>query len=305
MKFGNTIQLFAPLYISNECENSCLYCGFNAANNIKRMTLDDDEVLKEAEIIHSRGFRHILLLTGESRKTVPVQRIASTGKMLHGKFASISIEVYPMETGEYRLMAVSGIDGLTLYQETYNRDVYAAVHPAGKKKDFAWRLNAPDRGGTAGFRKLGIGALLGLADWRVDGFFTALHAMYLAKKYWRSFIQISFPRIREAPGSFVPEHTLSDRDLTHLICAMRIILPEAGFTLSTRESPLFRDNIIPLGITVMSAGSKTNPGGYSGTKISDGQFCTADTRSPIEIAAVLRNKGFDPVWKDWDRNFCC
>ena len=302
-RFGNTMQLYAPLYISNECTNSCLYCGFNCTNKINRVTLTIDEVEQEADILYRQGFRHILLLTGEDKKAVPVVSLADIAARIHKKFASVSIEVYPMEEDEYALMVSSGIDGLTLYQETYHRDVYRMVHPAGKKKNFYWRLAGPDRGGRAGLRKIGIGTLLGLADWRVDSFFTAVHALYLTRTYWKSQIQVSFPRLRAAPGGFQPLVDVSDRDLTHLICIMRIILPDAGLVLSTRESPRMRDNLLPLGITMTSAGSRTEPGGYGRPGVADNQFSVEDKRTPDEIYRVIRKHGLDPVWKDWDRDF--
>jgi 2-iminoacetate synthase len=215
----------------------------------------------------------------------------------------VSLEVYPMKTDEYRHMSRCGIDGLTLYQETYNRETYSEVHPAGKKKDFLWRLTGPDRGGKAGFRKIGIAPLLGLADWRIEGFFTALHALYLSKTYWKSHIQISFPRLRTAPGGFHPPVEISDHALTHLICAMRIILPDAGLVLSTREPEYIRDNVMSLGITMMSAGSRTEPGGYTHPGQADNQFSIEDRRSPEEMCQAIRGHGLDPVWKDWDRDF--
>jgi 2-iminoacetate synthase len=302
-RFGNIIQLYAPLYISNECSNSCLYCGFNIHNSIKRTTLSPEETLKEADILYREGFRHILLVSGEHRAKLPVDALAAIALRIHGIFSSVSIEVYPMKEEEYSLMAASGVDGLTLYQETYDRDVYAAVHPAGPKRDFDWRLLAPDRGGRAGLRKIGIGALLGLADWRLDGFFTALHARYLTETYWRSQIQVSFPRLRHAEGDFATPHPVSDRDLVHLICAMRIILPDAGLVLSTREPATLRDHLMPLGITMMSAGSRTEPGGYSNPEGAGKQFEIEDRRSPDEVVKTIAARGFDPVWKDWDRTF--
>lgn len=302
-RFGNTIQLYAPLYISNECSNSCLYCGFNRTNNIKRITLTIDEVEHEASYLYERGFRHLLLLTGEDRRAVSVDMLADIASRIHQRFASVAIEVYPMETGEYSRLVSAGIDGLTLYQETYDREVYSVVHPSGKKRDFNWRLAGPDRGGMAGLRKIGIGALLGLSDWRIDGFFTALHALYLTKTYWKSHIQVSFPRLTEAPGGFEPRYPVSDRDLTHMICAMRIILPDAGLLLSTREPQHLRDNLMPLGITMMSAGSRTEPGGYNEPGKADYQFHVEDQRPPDEICRAIRSRGLDPVWKDWDRDF--
>lgn len=302
-RFGNIIQLYAPLYISNECSNSCLYCGFNITNTIERTTLSSEETLQEAEILYREGFRHILLVSGEHRGKLPVDALAEIALRIHHKFSSVSIEVYPMKEEEYTLMAASGVDGLTLYQETYDRDVYAAVHPSGPKRDFGWRLQAPDRGCRAGLRKLGVGSLLGLSDWRMDGFFTALHARYLTETYWRSQIQVSFPRLRHAEGDFATPHPVSDRDLVHLICAMRLILPDAGLVLSTREPAELRDHLIPLGITMMSAGSRTEPGGYSNPEGAGKQFEIEDRRSPREVAESIARHGFDPVWKDWDRSF--
>ncbi|MBN2401052.1 MAG: 2-iminoacetate synthase ThiH [Spirochaetes bacterium] len=303
MRFGNIIQLYAPLYISNECTNSCLYCGFNRKNEIKRLTLSGEMVEEESRLLFKQGFRHILLLTGEDKHAVSPEALAKIANNIHSKFASVSIEVYPMDSAEYKIMTEAGVDGLAVYQETYDRIGYDAVHPSGMKKNFSWRLNAPERAGDAGFRKIGIGALLGLSDWRVDGFFLALHAYYLTKKYWKSQIQISFPRLKQAHGNYVPPNPVSDRDLTHLICVMRNILPDSGLLLSTRESSHFRDNVMPIGITMMSAGSKTEPGGYSHPDANARQFTIDDDRAPDEIAAVIAKKGFDPVWKDWDREF--
>lgn len=205
-----------------------------------------------------------------------------------------------MEIDEYKILNLAGVDGLTIYQETYDRETYAEVHRGGRKRDFIWRLNTPDRGGIAGLRRLGIGSLLGLYDWRVDAYITACHGLYLAKRYWKSQVQVSFPRLRGAAGGFKPEHPVSDRDFTHLICAMRIILPDAGLVISTREPAGLRDNLLPLGITQMSAGSSTAPGGYAHKISAEGQFEVMDSRSPSEISALISNKGFDPVWKDWD-----
>jgi 2-iminoacetate synthase len=304
MRFGNIIQLYAPLYISNECTNSCVYCGFNKKNKIKRLTLSREMVKDESRILYELGFRHILLLTGEDKRVVSPEDLSEIAKSIHGKFASVSIEVYPMDLNEYKMMVThGGVDGLAIYQETYNKIQYDSVHPSGMKKNYSWRINAPERAGDAGFRKIGIGTLLGLSDWRTDGFFLALHAYYLTKKYWTSHIQLSFPRLKHAHGDYTPPNTVTDRDLTHLICAMRIMLPDAGLLLSTRESSLFRDNVMPIGITMMSAGSKTEPGGYSHPDAGARQFTIDDDRTPEQIAEIISRKGFDPVWKDWDREF--
>jgi len=303
MRFGNIIQLYTPLYISNECTNSCLYCGFNKNNDITRITLSIDQIKAEAKIIKEMGFDHILLLTGEHTKAVSVEMLAEIARQLHKDFSSLSIEVFPMEIDEYKLMVNSGIDGLTIYQETYDKKIYSKVHPAGKKRNFNWRIDGPDRGGIAGFRKIGVGALLGLSDWRVEGFFVAMHALYLTKKYWQTQVQVSFPRLRYAEGGFQPYTNVTDRDLTHLIAVSRIILNDAALVLSTRESEDLRDNLLPIGITMMSAGSKTDPGGYSHVTTGTEQFEIEDKRTPDEISLMLQKKGFDPVWKDWDNLF--
>jgi len=302
-RFGKTVQLYTPLYISNECSNRCLYCGFNVDNKIRRVTLSTEEIKKEAKILYDQGFRHILLLTGESPKAVSVKTFSQIAKEIQNQFASISIEVYPMSEEEYKILYKSGIDGLTVYQETYNQEEYKIVHQSGKKRDFFWRLDAPDRGGKAGFRKLGVGALLGLDDWRVDGFFTAIHALHLTKSYWKSHIQVSFPRLKKAKGSFSPKQEVLDSNLVQLLCAIRILLPDATLTISTRESAKFRDNLLPLGVTMMSAGSSTEPGGYSNMGVADNQFDISDTRSSKEISKMLVSKGYEPVWKDWDKIF--
>lgn len=302
-RFGNIIQMYTPLYISNLCTNSCLYCGFNRDNNIIRTTLTPEQIKEEADYIYRMGFRHILLLTGEDKNAVSPEDLAEIVSVIHRKFSSISIEVYPMSSEEYSLLINSGVDGLTIYQETYNRDIYSTIHPSGKKRDFNWRLLTPDRGGEAGMRRIGIGPLMGLTDWRVELFFTALHAIYLTKKFWRTQITVSFPRLRNAAGGFQPLSSVSDRDLTHAICAMRLLLHDAGLVLSTRENEALRNNLMPLGITMMSSGSKTDPGGHTAPHTSESQFEISDTRSPDELALYIKSRGLEPVWKDWDRDF--
>jgi 2-iminoacetate synthase len=215
----------------------------------------------------------------------------------------VSLEVYPLSTDGYRRMAAAGVDGLTVYQETYDRARYASLHPAGRKRDFDFRLATPERAGAAGLRRIGIGALLGLGQFRTDAFFAGLHAAYLARHFWRSQVTVSFPRLRPAAGCFDPEHPVSDRQLVQLICAMRLLLPDAGLVLSTRESAELRDNLLPLGITQMSAGSCTAPGGYSDGGHEGEQFAIDDDRTPAEIARLIAAKGYEAVWKDWDRGF--
>ena len=302
-RFGKNILLYAPLYLSNLCVNGCRYCGFSASNQVPRRTLTLDEVWTEAQVLHEQGFRHILLVTGESPKTVNNDYLAACVERIRPLFSSISIEVYPMETEGYRQMVGAGVDGLTIYQETYNRDLYEEMHPFGKKRDYDFRLLTPERGGAAGLRRIGIGFLLGLGEFRSEAFFLGLHALHLSRHYWRTQVSVSFPRIRPADGGFQPLHPVSDRDFVQLLCALRLLLPDAGLVLSTRESAALRDNLLPLGITQMSAGSCTAPGGYADKDLSTQQFAIDDDRSPEEVCRLIRARGYEAVWKDWDGAF--
>jgi len=303
-RFGRTIQLYAPLYLSNECHNGCKYCGFSADNHdLRRKTLNDTEILREADHLHRQGFRHLLLLTGEAPEAAGVAYLEHAVQLLAPKFSSLSIEVFPMASDDYQCLEKAGIDGLALYQETYDETLYPELHPFGPKSDFRYRLEGPERGGEAGLRRIGIGALLGLGDYLTDAFYTGLHARYLMHRFWKTQVSISFPRLRPAEGGFAPRSTVSDRQLTQLICALRLLLPDAGLVMSTRESAEFRDNLLPLGITQMSAGSCTAPGGYEGDDAEGEQFSINDQRSPEEICSVLAKHGYEAVWKDWDGAF--
>lgn len=302
-RFGRVISLFAPLYLSNQCINSCVYCGFNKRNPVERLTLTLEQAIAEGEYIHNLGFRHLLLVSGEAPHIVTQSYLGEILDKLRPLFSSLSIEIFPLDTKSYKELIAHGVDGLVLYQETYNQARYAEVHPAGKKRDFRWRLETPDRGGAAGFRRLGIGALLGLSEWRTEAFFLALHARYLMRTFWKSHVTVSFPRLRPAAGSYQPPYPVSDFHLVQLMTALRLFLPDAGFVLSTRESPFLRDHLIPLGITSMSAGSKTDPGGYTHAAEAEAQFKIADERSPQAVAEIIRKKGYEPVWKDWDAAF--
>jgi len=302
-RFGRIIQMYAPIYVSSECTNSCVYCGFNRHNAIERATLTLEEAVREGETLHREGFRHVLLVSGESPKHASVDYLCAVAERLRPLFASISIEVYPLDTDEYRALIASGVDGLTIYQETYHKGRYAEVHPAGRKRNYKWRLDTPDRGGEAGFRRLNIGSLLGLSDWRVEGGFMAFHAAYLTRRFWKSQISVSFPRLRPAAGGYEPEFPVGDPEMVQLMCALRLFLPDAGLVLSTRESRELRDNLVPLGVTQMSAGSKTAPGGYASKPEAEGQFEVSDQRSPDEVAHMIASRGYEPVWKDWDTAF--
>ncbi len=302
LRFGKAMRLYAPLYVSNECVNACVYCGFNIRNTLKRRTLTKAEALTEAARLHAEGFRHILLVSGEHRDKVPLAYFESLAAELSQKFAAISIEVYPMDTKEYQRLAQCGVSGIAIYQETYNRTLYKTFHK-GPKADFIYRLTAPERAAEAGFRELGLGALLGLNDFRIDMTCTALHAVYLMKKFWKAHIAISFPRLRKAAGAYTPPAPVSERELAQIIFALRMVLPDVDLVLSTRERSVFRNGMAGAGITRMSAGSKTNPGGYALKENSLEQFEVADTRPSAEVASMLQKKNIEPVWKDFDRSF--
>jgi 2-iminoacetate synthase len=321
--FGRAMRLFAPLYLSNECINSCKYCGFSRENPILRVTLEIEEVLKEARHLAKEGFRNILLVAGEHPKFVSNGYLEMCVRKLAPEIASVSLEVGPMETADYVPLVNAGAEGLVVYQETYHRPTYAEMHTSGPKKDYDWRLACPERAYAAGFRRIGVGVLFGLWDWREEALALAAHLERLLKICWKAQLTVSLPRLRPAAGGFHPRFILPDREFVQLVCALRICFPQVGIVLSTRESAEFRDALVPLGITMMSAGSATDPGGYTGagrdalhhtvrgiavkpaiTPPDEGateQFEIADNRTAGEVAALLRRRGFDPVWKDWDK----
>ncbi|HWX19272.1 MAG TPA: 2-iminoacetate synthase ThiH [Candidatus Binatia bacterium] len=326
-RFGKVIRLFAPLYLSNECINNCKYCGFSRDNPILRVTLAVEDVRHEAEALLAQGFRNILLVSGEHPKFVSNGYLAGCVAALHQIIPSISLEIGPMETQDYRPLVQAGAEGLVVYQETYDRAVYEEMHTAGPKRNFIWRLETPERAYAAGFRRLGIAALLGLADWRFEALCVAAHAEFLLRNCWKASLTISLPRLRPCAGEFQPLTQMSDRDMVQLVCAFRLMFPDVGLVLSTRESPGLRDGLIPLGITLMSAGSHTEPGGYTGVgkdklhhtergrivelgasewaapgveRRATQQFDIADERSPEQVAERIRRLGYEPVWKDWD-----
>jgi 2-iminoacetate synthase len=263
-RFGKVIRLFAPLYLSNECINNCAYCGFSRDHPILRVTLSLDEVRQEARALREQGFRNLLLVAGEHPKFVSHDYLRECIAALHSDWPSVSLEVGPMETEAYRPLVAAGADGLVVYQETYDRKVYAQVHTAGPKRNFDWRLETPERAYAAGFRRLGISPLYGLADWRYEAICAAAHADYLLRNCWKAALTISLVRIRPCAGEFQPLTRVTDRELAQLVCALRLQFPDVGLVLSTRESPRLRDGLAPLGITLMSAGSHTEPGGYTG-----------------------------------------
>ncbi|GAA4273471.1 2-iminoacetate synthase ThiH [Aquimarina gracilis] len=302
-RFGNTIQMYAPMYLSNECQNICTYCGFSITNKIPRRTLTNEEILKEVDFLKSKGYNHILLVTGEANKTVGVEYINNAIQLIQSKFANITIEVQPLDKEDYELLIESGLYAVLVYQETYHKSAYKKHHPKGKKSNFDYRLETPDRLGRAGIHKIGLGALFGLEDWRVDSFYTALHLQYLQKTYWKTKYSISFPRLRPFSGGLEPKVEMTDSDLVQLICAYRLLDEDVELSISTRESEVFRENIVNLGITSISAESKTNPGGYSVEPQSLEQFEISDQRPTETIVEMLKAKGLEVVWKDWAHNW--
>lgn len=321
--FGRTMRMFAPLYVSNECVNNCSYCGFSRDNtSIMRVTLTVDQVVREARHLVEQGFRNILLVAGEHPRFVSEGYLEECIRAIRDFVPTIGIEVGPMEAPEYERMVKAGAEGLVVYHETYDRPLYTEMHTAGPKKDFEWRLACPERGYEGGFRRIGIGALFGLSDWRLEAIRLAAHLEHLYKHCWKSSFTVAFPRLRPAAGGFQPKTGFPDWALVQTLCAFRITFPEVGVVLSTREPAHLRDALAPLGVTTMSAGSHTEPGGYTGagqedlhltvrgrrvdveTKTKDtkaeGQFGIADERSPAEVAEMLKKQGLDAVWKDWD-----
>jgi 2-iminoacetate synthase len=320
--FGRTMRMFAPLYLSNECINNCRYCGFSRDNPILRVTLTVEQVVVEARHLAAQGFRQVLLVAGEHPKFVSAGYLVDCIAALKPMFSSIALELGPMETADYIPLVGAGAEGLVVYQETYDRHVYSEMHTSGPKRDFDWRLDCPERAYAAGFRRIGIGALFGLARWRNEALALAAHTEYLLKRCWQAEITVSLPRLRPAAGEFVPPFSLGDRSLAQLVCAFRICFPRIGIVLSTREPAPLRDALASLGVTMMSSGSHTEPGGYTGqgrealhqtlrgrilppdgatAELATGQFEISDERSPAEVAAVLRGQGLEPVWKDWDQ----
>ena len=295
--FGNTIQLYIPLYLSNECCNSCLYCGFNINQAIIRQTLSLQEATQQLQIIKQKGFDSILLLTGENKTIAGVDYLVPIIKQAQKLFSYIALEIFPCSTEEYEKLIQAGVSGLTIYQETYNKTTYSQMHPHGPKRNFSFRYDAPERALEAGMRKIGLGFLLGLSPWQEEAIYLAEHLHYLMKNYWKADFTVSFPRIHKSPDNCAA-YPVSDRDFVQMILAFRVAFPKVGIILSTRENEEIRDNLLGLGVTQISAESKTNPGGYSDND-SDEQFQINDHRSLDEIIKIIQKKGFDPVIKDW------
>lgn len=296
--FGNAIVLYTPIYIANHCINQCVYCSYNAGNPIRRHQLTLAEIQKEAQAVYETGIRHVLLLTGESPIHTPFDYILEAAKIMKTYFDSVTIEVYPLTTPQYKALHDIGVDGLTIYQETYDRTVYKRVHPFGPKSDYDYRFSAPSRGAAAGLYHINIGALLGLKDWREDVLALGRHIKKLERTYPKSHYSVSIPRIRPFQGQKFTSEVISDRNLVQIMLALKLYAPKIGINVSTRESAIMREHLLPLGVAKMSAGVTTSVGGHSEVQ-GDAQFEISDKRSVEEIMVMLKEKGYQPVMKDW------
>jgi 2-iminoacetate synthase len=299
-RFGRTMRMFAPLYLSNECVSECTYCGFQVWNrDIVRRTLSDDDVRMEARYLTDLGFRHLLLVAGEHPKHVSAEYIASCVAAAAGVAPNVSVEVQVWDEAAYRSFVDAGCDGLVVYQEVYDPRIYPRHHLKGNKRFFGWRLGAPERAARAGMRRLGIGTLVGLnPDWRFEVLALASHAKFLMRTHWRRELTVALPRLEPAAGVDDVPAVMSDAELALAIAALRLALPDAGIVLSTREPPRLRDGLSRLGVTHMSAGSRTEPGGYTAPGSAQEQFEVSDERPTSEVAARLVAAGLSPVWKD-------
>lgn len=303
-RFGKTVSLYIPMYVGNACTNKCVYCGFNHDNDFKRTILSLEEIENECKEIRKLGpFENLLIVAGEYPSKCGIDYLEKVLKTCRPFFHNLSIEVQPMKSENYYRLTKSGLNGVVCFQETYNRKAYSKYHPRGMKSHFDWRLNGFDRMGEAGLHKIGLGALLGLEDWRGEAMMIGRHLRYLQKKYWRSKYSLNFPRLRPSESGYKPNFIVSDKDIVQLSCAFRIFDPDLDISFSTRENSNFRDSLIGLGLTSMSAGSRTEPGGYSHPDEALEQFEINDSRKPSEIELAIKSRGYYPVWKDWDALF--
>ncbi len=303
-RFGKTISMYIPLYITNSCANGCVYCGFNRNNKYKRVILTMEQIKDECKAIRELApFENLLIVTGENPAAAGTDYLEKALQVARPYFNNLSIEVMPLSAEDYERLTHSGLNGVTCFQETYHRENYKTYHPIGRKSDFEWRVNGFDRMGQAGLHKIGLGVLIGLEDWRTDIVMMARHARYLKTNYWRTRLSVNFPRLRPAAGGFQPNTVMNDRELAQITFAFRLFEPDIDISYSTRERPDFRDNMLSLGVTSMSAGSKTDPGGYKTYPQALEQFHVSDERTPDEVAGAIRAHGYQPVWKDWDKVF--
>ncbi len=309
--FGNSVSLFTPLYISNYCENHCVYCGFHCRNQIHRMRLNQEEMEKEMAAIAKTGLEEILILTGESRVRSDVHYIGEACKIAGKYFKMVGLEVYPMNSEEYRYLRECGADYVTVFQETYDSDKYETLHPAGHKRVFPYRFHAQERALRGGMRGVAFGALLGLSDFRKDAFATGLHGYYIQRKYPYGEISFSCPRLRpiraqngkeaDAANIWNTGNEVTERQLLQIMCAYRLFMPFAGITISTRERAQFRDHVVGKTATRISAGVSTGIGSHSHelTEQGDSQFEIADSRNVSEVVTAIRGMGLQPVMNDY------
>lgn len=303
-RFGKTISMYIPMYVSNACTNKCVYCGFNHDNKFARTTLNFSQIEDECKAIKNLGpFENLLIVSGEYPSLCGIDYLEKTLEVCRPYFHNLTLEVQPLKAREYARLAEAGLNGVVCFQETYHRDAYQTYHPQGMKSHYAWRLNGYDRMGEAGMHKIGLGVLLGLEDWRADTVMMARHLRYLQKRYWRSHFSVNFPRMRPSESGYQPKVVISDRELAKLTFAFRIFDHDIDISFSTREAPYYRDNILKAGVTSMSAGSQTEPGGYCTSPDALEQFEVSDSRSPMDVAEAIRKQGYEPVWKDWDAIF--
>ena len=305
-RFGNTMSMFIPLYITNSCSNSCVYCGFHRENPMARTILTVDQCEDEFKAIKRLGaFENLLIVTGENPAKAGPKYLAAVLDRAKPYFSNLKIEVMPLSMEDYEMLTHHGLNGVICFQETYHAENYKLYHPRGMKSKFEWRLDGFDRMGMAGVHSIGMGALLGLEkEWRTDVAMLAYHLRYLQKKYWRTKYSVNFPRMRPAQNEgFRPNCFVTDRQLAQITFAMRIFDHDVDISYSTREPALIRNNMCRLGVTTMSAASRVNPGGYYTYPDALEQFSVSDDRTVEAIAESLRQRGVEPVWKDWDSSF--
>ena len=304
-RFGKTMSMFIPLYITNSCTNSCVYCGFHISNPMARTILTPEQIEDEYKAIKRLGpFENLLLVTGENPAKAGVPYLAKALDIAKKYFSNLKIEVMPLKAEEYAELKEHGLNGVICFQETYNKARYNIYHPRGMKSKFEWRVNSFDRMGQAGVHSIGMGVLIGLEEWRTDVTMMAYHLRYLQKKYWKTKYSVNFPRMRPAEnGGFQPNVIMNDRELAQLTFAMRIFDHDVDISYSTREPAQIRDNMARLGVTTMSAESKTEPGGYYTYPQALEQFHVSDERTAMEVENALKSLGREPVWKDWDVSF--
>lgn len=303
-RFGKVISMYIPLYLSNACTNFCVYCGFQFGNKFKRTTLTEEQIKAECEAIRRLGpFENLLIVTGEFPSVAGVDYLERALQIARPYFNNLTIEVMPLKQCDYERLTHSGMNGCVCFQETYHRDRYNIYHPHGMKSNFEWRLNGYDRMGAAKLHKIGMGVLIGLEDWRTDITMMAYHLRYLQKNYWETRYSVNFPRMRPAEGHFQPNVIMTDKELAQVTFAFRIFDHDVDISYSTRESPAFRENMMKLGVTSMSAGSRTEPGGYVKAHQALEQFAVSDERSPQDVSDDIHHLGYEVVWKDWDKIF--